>query len=188
MGLNVSNHHHMEKKILQEWFEHSLTSLYDFGNIIPVTAQILPESTAISRHIPVITESIFAFYSGMKVVAIAAFAPIMENILASIIGDGSADLDLITKVHKSIDLACERVTQWHFESADWIPDEYKAKSVFKVMNERVFVLETMRNWLVNSFYVKTDDYDESSGFNRHFLLMLNLMFGKIKAIFLELWG
>lgn len=167
-GLNILNHHHMDKKILQEQFEYSLTSLYDFGNIIPITAQVLPESKVINKHLPVITESIFAFYSGMRVAAIAALIPIIEDILTSIIGNGGTDLDLISKVNKSIDLACERVIQWHIEGADWIPDEYIEIPVLKIMNERIFVLETMRHWLINSFYVKTDDYDKISGFNRHF--------------------
>lgn len=35
------------------------------------------------------------------------------------------------------------------------------------MNERIFMLETLRYWLLKSFYVKVVDYNNLSGFNRH---------------------
>ena len=167
-GINIREHSHLNKQVLQSRFEHSLTSIYTLGNIIPITVQTFADSEIISKHLPIIKESILAFYSGMKVAAIAALIPIIENILASIIGEDGTDLDLINKVNRCINIANEKVINIHINNADWIPPEYIELSVMKVMNERIFILETIRYWLVNSFYAKTSDYDNHSGFNRHF--------------------
>lgn len=157
-----------DRKPAQRQFESRLSSIYNLGNIIPITVQTLAESSAIAKHLPLIKESILAFYSGMKVVAIAGLIPIAEDILYSIIGTGSPEIDTVAKVNKSIDLANNTVTELHINNADWIPHEYIDNSVLKVMNERTLVLETIRSWLLNSFYAKTQDYDKHSGFNRHF--------------------
>ncbi|OAJ33733.1 hypothetical protein [Piscirickettsia salmonis] len=167
-GIRIIEHSHWNKQRLQHRFESCLTSIYTLDNIIPITVQILADSTTISKHLPIIKESILAFYSGMKVVAISALIPIIEDILRSMIGEGSTDLDLVGKVNKCINLANEKVTEIHINKADWIPSEYIEPSVMKVMNERTFVLETIRSWLVNSFYARTSDYGNHSGFNRHF--------------------
>ncbi|EIJ0947503.1 hypothetical protein LH710_003397 [Vibrio vulnificus] len=166
--LNVRGHRHSNKRLIQERFEPALSSIYTLGNIVPITVQTLAESSTISKHLPIIRESILAFYSGIKIAAIAALIPIIEDILGSIIGEDGSDLDIVSKVNKSIDLANEGVTKLHINNVDWIPAEYIENSVLKVMNERTFALETIRYWLLNSFYAKTDDYDNHSGFNRHF--------------------
>lgn len=167
-GIDIIEHSHWNRLNLQKRFESRLTSIYTRYNILTFTIQTLPDSTAISKHLPIIKESILAFYSGMKVAAIASLIPIIEDILGSIIGEVNSDLDLVNKVNKCIDLAHETVIRLHTENADWIPPEYIELSVMKVMNERTFVLETIRYWLTNSFYAKTSVYDNHSGFNRHF--------------------
>ncbi|WP_299695475.1 hypothetical protein [uncultured Vibrio sp.] len=167
-GINIIEHSRWNKQLLQSRFEPCLTSIYTLGNILPITVQTLADSTTISKHLPIIKESILAFYSGMKVAAIASLIPIIEDILGSILGEGNSDLDLVNKVNKCIDLAHEKVTKHHIEKADWVPPEYIELSVMKVMNERSFTLETIRYWLINSFYAKTSAYDNHSGFNRHF--------------------
>ncbi|MBO7928018.1 hypothetical protein J5X91_17395 [Pseudoalteromonas sp. K222D] len=167
-GINVLEHSHWNRSVLQSRFEPCLSSIYTLDNIIPITVQTLADSAAISKHLPIIKESILAFYSGMKVAAIAALIPIIEDILGSIIGEKGSDLDLVHKVNKCIDLANEKVVALHINGADWVPPEYIDLSVMKVMNERTFALETIRYWLVNSFYAKTANYDNHSGFNRHF--------------------
>ncbi|ORJ64413.1 hypothetical protein B5717_22975 [Aeromonas hydrophila] len=167
-GIKITEHSHWNKKLLQSRFESCLTSIYTLGNILPITVQTLADSTTISKHLPIIKESILAFYSGMKVVAIASLIPIIEDILGAILGEGDSDLDLVSKVNKCINLAHEKVIKLHIEKAEWIPPEYIDLSVMKVMNERSFILETIRYWLINSFYAQTSAYDNHSGFNRHF--------------------
>ncbi|MCO1335944.1 hypothetical protein MO867_16545 [Microbulbifer sp. OS29] len=93
-NINVINHKQLSTEILQKNFEQSLTSIYDFSNIIPITEQTLSKSKAISKHVPLIREAIFAFYSGMKIVAISSLIPIVENIISTIIEAHDSELTL----------------------------------------------------------------------------------------------
>ncbi|MEY8252078.1 MAG: hypothetical protein RPR91_06810, partial [Colwellia sp.] len=166
-NINVIDHKQLSTEILQNNFEHSLTFIYDFSNIIPITEQTLSKSKTISKHVPLIREAMFAFYSGMKIVAISSLIPIVENIISTIIEAHDSELTIIDKVNKCIDKANEKIISMHINDADWIPEEYIEISVLKVMNERVFILELIRSWLLNSFYANTKSYKSHSGFNRH---------------------
>jgi hypothetical protein len=166
-GIEIINHGIYRPEVIQKLFEGSLTSIYNLGNIISTTEITFLNSVAISRHVPLIRESILTFYSGMKIVAISALIPIVENIITTILGSSNNDLTIVDKVNKCIDKANEAVIDMHLLNADWIPDEYLDINVLKVTNERIFILETIRSWLLNSFYKKTDTYQNHSGFNRH---------------------
>ncbi len=166
-NINILNHEQLSKEVLRRNFEHSLTSIYDFSNIIPICEQTLSKSKTISNHVPLIREAMFAFYSGMKIVAISSLIPIVENIISTIIEANDSELRIIDKVNKCIDKANEKVISMHINDVDWIPPEYIEIPVLKVMNERVFMLELIRNWLLNSFYENTKKYKHHSGFNRH---------------------
>ena len=165
-NIDIINHKRLSKEVLQKNFEDSLTSIYDFSNIIPITEHTLSKSKAISKHVPLIREAMFAFYSGMKIVAIASLIPIVENIISEIIGVNDSD-KISEKVDKCIDKANKKVISSHINDADWIPEDYTKISVLKVMNERIFMLELIRSWLKNSFYANTNKYTNYSGFNRH---------------------
>lgn len=166
-GIEIIDHENYSKDILQKRFDGALSSIYNFSNIIPITEDTLRKSKAISQHVPLIRESILAFYSGMKVIAIAGLIPIVESIISSIIGNDSEQLNIIDKVNRCIDKARDNVISMHFNHADWVPEEYLDVRVLKILNERVFMLETIRHWLLESFYSPTSNYDNHSGFNRH---------------------
>ena len=167
-NLKIGSQDHFNRQELQERFEHFFSTVYNFSNIIPVTVQTLPNSIAISKHVPVIRESVLAFYSGMRVTSIASLIPIVENILTSIIDSSSTDLNLSNKVDKCIKQAIKNITFDHIQGVDWIPKEYIDLDVLKVMNERIKIIELIGNWLKNSFYKETKHYQNTSGFNRHF--------------------
>lgn len=156
-----------EKLYLQQQFEPALSSIYTLDNIVPITVQTLGDSVAIGEHLPIIKEAILAFYSGMKIVAIAALIPIIEDALGSIIGETGSKLDTVAKVHKAINLAIENVIDLHMNEAEWMPPEYIEIPILKLSNERILILETIRYWLINSFYADTETYSNHSGFNRH---------------------
>lgn len=168
VSLKIGDHTKYTREKLQERFEQFFPTVYNFSNIIPITIQTLPNSIAIAKHTPVIKESILAFYSGMRVTAIASLIPIIEDILNTILGIKSTDIDLISKVNHCIDLANKKITAIHVDHADWIPPEYIDLKVLKVMNERIRITELIRDWLTTSFYRNTDEYNNRSGFNRHF--------------------
>lgn len=168
VGLKIGDHKILPKQVLQERFEQAFPTIYNFSNIIPITVQVLPDSIAIAKHLPVIRESILAFYSGMRVTAIASLIPIIEDILNTIIGEQGKGLDLKAKVQHCIAKARENIVQEHIDNADWAPEEFIRVDVLKVMNERIRIIELIGDWLQNSFYEDTDKYDNISGFNRHY--------------------
>lgn len=166
--LKIGDQKKIPKKELQERFEQAFPTIYDFSNIIPITVQILPDSISIAKHLPVIKESILAFYSGVRVTAIASLIPIIEDVLNTIIGKEGKQLDLKAKVHRCISRARENIKTDHIAGADWAPEDYVRIDVLKIMNERIRIIELIGDWLQNSFYEDTDRYDNTSGFNRHF--------------------
>ena len=104
----------------------------------------------------------------MRVASIASLIPMIEDILNTIIEDSFEDIDLKTKVDLCIRRARENIKHEHILGVDWIPEEYIQVDVLKVMNERIRIIELIGNWLKNSFYEKTKNYQNTSGFNRHF--------------------
>lgn len=129
--------------------------------------QILPKSASFGKHLPIIREAIIAFYSGMQVSATASLIPIIEDIIRSILGVESRHSDNISNVNKCIDAACLNALLMDIHDADWIPREYCEETFLTTTNERILILETIRDWLVGSFYVDTNNYSNYSGFNRH---------------------
>lgn len=156
----------LSKEDLQKRFQEFFPTVYNFSNIIPITVQTFSDSIAIAKHVPLIKESILAFYSGMQVAAVASLIPMIEDILNTIIEDSSHDLK--TKVDRCIERARENIIYDHKLGVTWIPEEYIQVDVLKVMNERIRIIELIGNWLKNSFYENTDNYENTSGFNRHF--------------------
>nr|WP_159464975.1 hypothetical protein [Scandinavium goeteborgense] len=166
-GVRPKNFNSIDSTTAQERFEFEFPSLYPLSLIIPVTIQNLPKSAAIGKHMPIIKEAILAFYSGMKVAAIAALIPIIEDILRTIVGENGNDLDNISNINKCFNNACRNALLLDIHKVDWIPAEYSSIEYLKINNERIFMMETLRAWLLNSFYANTDNYNKHSGFNRH---------------------
>lgn len=135
--------------------------------MVLVVNQVLPSSDIIKKHMPIIKESMLAFYSGMRVAAIASLIPIMEDILRSLVIEDEKSDNLIDNINKCFDAACANVFKIDINFVDWVPNEYASDVFLKATNERFFVLESIRDWLLNSFYVHSDNYNKYSGFNRH---------------------
>lgn len=165
MGIKVGNTGFVPKLVNQERFDAALSDIYTIGLMSVVTEQVLTQARTIKKHVPIIRESIIAFYSGMQIAAIAALIPIIENILGELIDDHS--LKIAEKINKSIDNAAANVKSLFFNGADWFPYNYAAEEKLIVLDERYRMLETLRCWLINSFYCDTENYNNYSGFNRH---------------------
>ncbi|HEB5257927.1 hypothetical protein L0F32_15930 [Klebsiella pneumoniae] len=166
-GVTPRNFTSIDNVTAQNNFENELSSLYTLSLIIPVTIQILSKSTAISKHLPIIKEAILAFYSGVKIAAISSLIPIIEDILRTIVGEEGSELDTISKINSCFKVAYLNVLKLDIHNADWIPSEFCDFEYLKANNERIFMLETLRTWLLESFYANTCNYNKQSGFNRH---------------------
>ncbi len=99
-NLKIGYQDYFNKTQLQERFSEFFPTVYNLSNIIPITIQTLPKSISISKHVPVIRESILAFYSGMRVTSVASLIPIVEDILNSIIEDADEDLKWLCCINK----------------------------------------------------------------------------------------
>ena len=97
-NLKIGYHEFLPKEELQKRFQEFFPTVYNFSNIIPITVQTFSDSIAISKHVPLIKESILAFYSGMRVASIASLIPMIEDILNTIIEDSFENLDLKLKL------------------------------------------------------------------------------------------
>lgn len=166
-GAMPKNREYYDKLKFQEMFDYAFPQLYDLSTIIPITMQVLPKSSSFNKHLPIIREAILAFYSGMQVSATASLIPIIEDIIRSILGVESRHSDTISNVNKCIDTACLNALLMDMHGADWIPREYCEETFLITTNERILILETIRDWLIESFYVDTNNYSNYSGFNRH---------------------
>lgn len=151
--------------LFQKRLDNALPIIYTLGLMVVINEQVLTKAFSIQRHVPIIREAILAFYSGMKVAAIAALIPIIENILGELINNQS--MDIKSKVDKSLDAAMGNVKKLFFSRADWIPTEYEGENFLIVLDERYRMLKTLKEWLLNSFYCNTGKYENHSGFNRH---------------------
>ncbi|MBF7686196.1 hypothetical protein I2F17_10225 [Acinetobacter sp. B10A] len=164
-GVNRSN---LNDPNLQEKFEQFFPNVYCIRNILPITIITLEKSSIIGKHLPVIKEAILSFFSGMRVTSVASLIPIIEDILNGIIGIEKNAYNLIEKVDHCIDKAKKNILYEHICRSDWVPEDYTDIDVLKAMNERIRVIESVREWLKNSFYKNTDNYQSFSGFNRHY--------------------
>ncbi|MCL9669381.1 hypothetical protein L2C91_13500 [Rosenbergiella epipactidis] len=166
-GATPKDIQYFDKLKFQEMFDYAFPQIYDLSTIIPITMQLLPKSTSFSKHLPIIREAILAFYSGMKVSATASLIPIIEDVIRSIIGVESRYSDNFSNINNCINKACLNVLLMDIHNAEWIPREYCEEVFLITTNERILILETIRDWLLNSFYVDTKKYSNYSGFNRH---------------------
>lgn len=166
-GVPPVNFNSVDTITAQKRFEDELSSLYTLSNIILVTIQNLSNSIAIGNHLPIIKESILAYYSGMKIAAISSLIPIIEDILKKIVGERAEELDTVSTINTCFNKACRNAFKFDIHNVDWIPDEFCDLEYLKINNERIFMLETLRAWLLESFYANTESYNRQSGFNRH---------------------
>ncbi|MRT40095.1 hypothetical protein GJV09_01980 [Enterobacteriaceae bacterium RIT702] len=166
-GVELRNFRQRPDNHNQKQFDYALPSIYSVGQMVLVVNQMLPRSDIIKKHLPIIKESILAFYSGMRVAAIASLIPIMEDILRSLVIEDEQSDNLIININKCIDAACMNAFKMDVDYVDWVPNEFATDLFLKSTNERVFILESIRSWLLNSFYVDSKKYNKESGFNRH---------------------
>lgn len=166
--INRNGYKGIPSERLQHDFEHALPMIYSIPLMVQNISEKFENSKILAKHVPLLKESILSFYSGYAVSATAALIPIVEDSLKRILELEAIERSTITdKVNTCIDLAVEKCKFKDALSVDWIPSEFEEKDFLKISNSRIFLLETFRSWLLNSFYACDDQYNKVSGFNRH---------------------
>lgn len=156
---------HRPKEDALRLFEYHTSTIYTLPFQAICIAQFLPRSRSLSVFAPIAREAYLAFYSGHRASSIAALIPVMEGAVSRISTE-PAGQPVLEQVDKIIDRACMLAAKLHFGDV-WIPSEYREKDYLYVQDERVFIFQTFRRWLKNSFFRRTGEYDGLTWLNRH---------------------
>jgi len=156
---------HRPKEDALRLFEYHTSTMYTLPFQAVCIAQFLPKSRSLAEFAPIAREAYLAFYSGHRASSIAALIPVMEGAVSRIAG-GVPGQPVLDQVDKIIDRACSLAAKLHFGDV-WIPSEYLEKDYLYVQDERVFIFQTFRRWLRNSFFRNTGEYDGLTWLNRH---------------------
>lgn len=159
---------HCSKEDAINQFDYHTSTLYTLAFQAVCIAQLLPRARSLVDFSPLAREAYLAFYSGYRASSIAGLIPVIEGALTRIVAGAGAggDLPIPEKVDRTIRGAIERAARLHFEEM-WVPREYLTTEYLFGQDERVFVFETFRRWLLRSFFRKSGEYDGATWLNRH---------------------
>lgn len=148
-------------------FDYHTSTLYTLPFKAVCIEQILPKSRTLAEFCPVVREAFLAFFTGHRAAAIAALVPIVEGALTRIVErDGHDSLPVAERVNKAAAGAIARAASVYFDGM-WVPKEYATSDYLFPLDERVLIFETLRRWLVDSFFGRTADYKGATWLNRN---------------------
>lgn len=160
----------LSNRDLKSKVNRALKIIYNLSFISRSIECVFRESFSIKEHVPLIKESVIAFYAGYSSLSIAALIPIVEDILFKISGGKNENLGIQGKKDIAIKKAKNYVKSEFFNGVDWYPKEYDNEDFLLSYDERYRLINSIDLWLSNSFYADTKAYaagERFSGFNRH---------------------
>jgi hypothetical protein len=146
-------------------FDYHMSTSYTLAFQAVCIAQLIPRARSLSDFAPLAREAYLAFYSGHRASSIAALVPAVEGALRKMIPDQPL-LTMEARIDKATDGACALAGTLHFDGM-WVPREYLTIDYLFGQDERVFLFETFRRWLKESFFRRTGEYDGVTWLNRH---------------------
>jgi hypothetical protein len=163
----LSDVEHCSREQALELFNYHTSTMYILSFQAVCIAQIMPMTRSLHEFCPLAREAYLAFYSGFRASSISALIPAIEGAITRI-GSQSygAELPINQRIDRVVDRAIETAARLHFEGM-WVPREYLTKDYLLGQDERVFVFETFRRWLNNSFFRNTGEYAGATWLNRH---------------------
>lgn len=155
---------HQNPKRAIELFKYHTSTLYTLAFKAVCIAQIFPQSNCLKDFTPIAREAYLAFYSGHKAASIAALIPVVEGALRKI--GTEKHTTIFEKIDFLVDRAISYATSLHYEHM-WVPREYTTLDYLFGDDERIFALQTFRQWLKKSFFCSTHAYVGITWLNRH---------------------
>lgn len=150
-----------------ELFNYHTSTIYILFFQAVCIAQIISMARSLHEFSPLAREAYLAFYSGFRASSISALIPVIEGAITRISSQScGTEIGIRQRVDHVVDRAIETAAHLHFEGM-WVPREYLTKDYLLAQDERVFVFETFRRWLNNSFFCNTGEYDGATWLNRH---------------------
>lgn len=156
-----------DRERIESVFDHHITGIYSMADCATAIEQLFPNSLVLKEHTKTIREAYLSYYSGYKTAAIAALIPIVESAINDFLSaEAKSNLKLLEKIDYVIGAAIEKATLIHYDHC-WIAREFTNIEHLKLVDERIYLFETLRRWLKFSFFSRTSNYRGSSGLNRH---------------------
>lgn len=146
-------------------FDYHMSTVYTVPFQAVCIAQLLPKSRSLSGFVPLLREAYLAFYSGYKAASIAALIPVFEGAIKKISG-ASASAHVSHEIDRIFERACMLAADLHYDGR-WVPDSYRTVDYLFGQDELIFVFETYKRWLKNTFFQDTTKYDGATWLNRH---------------------
>ncbi|MEX3929951.1 hypothetical protein AB4Y36_39150 [Paraburkholderia sp. BR10936] len=156
---------HRSKEDAIRLFEYHTSTIYTLPFQAVCIAQLIPQSRSLANFAPIAREAYLAFYAGYRASSIAALIPVMEGALRRM-SESHEQLQVGHQIDRITDRACDLAERLHFDG-NWVPEDYRTKGYLYGQDERVFVFETFRRWLKDSFFRQTGEYDGITWLNRH---------------------
>lgn len=157
---------HCTKARAIELFNYHTSTIYTLAFQAVCIEQLMPCAHSLKEFVPLAREAYLGFYSGYRASSIAALIPIIEGGLTRIVPAGNDKLTTVAIVNRAIDKAIQTAADLHYEHM-WVPQKFKSVDYLFVQDERVFIFETFRRWLLQSFFQNTGEYDGVTWLNRH---------------------
>lgn len=146
-------------------FDYHTSTIYTLPFMAICVEQLIPKSRSLAEFVPVIREAYLAAYSGYPASSIAALIPVIEGALRKI-APATSETAIGVQIDRVFDRACEQASHLYYDGM-WVPKEYATVEHLFARDELVFVFETFRRWLKDSFFRKTGEYDGATWLNRH---------------------
>ena len=163
----LSQVEHCSREQALELFNFHTSTIYILSFQAVCIAQIMPMARSLQEFCPLAREAYLAFYSGFRASSISALIPVIEGAITRIGSQGNgAEAPIHQRIDLVIDRAIETAAHLHFEGM-WVPREYLTKDYLLGQDDCVFMFETFRRWLRNSFFRNTGEYDGATWLNRH---------------------
>lgn len=147
-------------------FDQQLLSIYTLRGCAISIEQLFKKSRILEPHRNTLREAFLSYFSGYKSAAIGAVIPIVESSINELLSASEKQLTMHDRVDWVINKSIQRATSMFFD-ARWAPREISEKTFLYLVDERIYMFETLRRWLKESFFAHTKDYKGHSGLNRH---------------------
>jgi hypothetical protein len=132
----------------------TLGSFYNDERLATMLLERYSKIIHVKEFAPQIDESIKAFFSGYKIVAVVALVPVVEGIVRK----------MATRQERDVGNGTEKLKE---EFALLVERERTSPHCF---GERLVMFEVLRDFISESFLKKTRFYDGLNSFNRHGIL------------------
>lgn len=164
----VFSYYNISQERALDEFEHAIPTLYTIPDMCVFVEQVAPNSVVLSKHVNTLRESVLSFYTGYKSAATASLIPIVESALQQLVDNqGIRGKYIKDRIEELINKVINRIGYFSIPHKTWINEQYKTPDIICKLDDRALMFRVFGNWLQNSFFSNSNNYDKRSGLNRN---------------------